>query len=1287
MLGMHVALLNVMSNFRFTMQMLLTLILAIESVVPAALAQSRTAQPAQRDLWSEETTSTPRPVTGKLLNQPETTTVQILGPTMSDGSRDEIPVEIRNDLLEGQRIESGRQFELELEGGRNPAPSMHEMMAAFATYKEVADQKLMESFQNATMQTVHASKQILFRRFDHARNTFKEFPQEAFLFFWGMGAVTFLQAQWTAHKDPSVWEHFLDHQFSSVGAIGFWFFMYANRDSAAIMNAAIYGRNYRQAVRDLRAQGIPHAESTALQQMHLTGQVSASARFFSKFVPYLSMTLGFTAQNIVSTLIGDPDFVKCAQKSIGSKVRSVLGTETTAAAEKQKMLQNGFVPASTSASSVVAQSQDPCEKSYNSLVIKRKIYEAAPGLISMLGSTVVSGLVEQPVYRMVGRTYTKATQSVARLSRAAAVRLLLGSSDRAAKLLLSGAVSLVISTAKRGNNLVLASAHVISKLSNIILFTGIDVGGLNSFVTRRFRNVFEASQLGRLSSKMYEGILISKHNKWSAETIKHFKPQVQKFATATNEWRESQALEAVIAHSNWMNALNEIINRYNASKIFSETMVKEISAYKKQTAEGQSKIDRDLGVYGIKPTLISGGIDENNPLTVEDTKEYYEITLPSVRNAYQVFEAYFKDFSSAKVKIVERDFNFTKNHLEKLQPILEQSGCLKSNLCDIPSTVDLKPVDQFVDQISRLYFDIYHFNGLYEFGTHPEFQEMIKKAYAALSVDAFSVTKPESDRDYMQPIPQLNRGYWFVRAINDYSPMFKTFADQATVQSAYKGFQIRYKADYFLLSMICGPNPLQNEKIISVTDGFAPVYTPPGMVTEKPSLCNLPEYEARFGIDRNATVYRRYYPLERPRTDNNYTVMLEHLKRYIDPQYLNTNAGDSEKEITANFASVWDEKAFKPVEELLKFWVITYDDVSAELLKSIVHTPKTWVDNVVQTVFTADGWVSNISFRQGAKLPGPFSTKIKEAAAQELRVYLMILGEIFKDLANKNNLPPELAPKLINANNEKQQPGPRADAPSPLIFRRTREIGKMQAGLNATALEIEAYAQRQRDQYLYPFGWRELMKNRYEPNRVGAPLFWYLRDNDPMDFTTIARPFETQSNNLRLISQFQDLDFQKAAIASFTAVTNLFDQYELKQISRSNPSSCALFANVSFLCEQWNTIKDFVGMRAERFHEVIAKGSHEEEEQALQSYDNVMSQVEAMIISRLSAQTGATRLSNEQKLFIEEIVKRSKALGESMRHLLSMLRMNEIAAQINNQTQGRKQIQAPKGGSATQQRR
>ena len=1273
-----------MGKTQYFGQLLLAFILSLQSGITPLYAQTVTDS-RQGDLWSEEASVQPRQSTVQQrprpsdTPRPQTSTISVRGPVQPDGSRDVTQIEIPR-TIDGTTIPDGRQIEIELEGGRNPALNYQEIMDAFQVYREVADRRLLETFENATRATIAPAYRVLYQRWERVQATMREFPQEAFMFFWGMGAVTFFQLQWTAHKDPSAWQHFLEHQFSSVGAIGFWFFMYANRESAAIMNAAIYGRNYRDSVRMLRQQGVAHAENAALQQIQLSGNVGRSAQFFSRFVPYLSMTVGFTAQNIVSTLIGDPDFQKCAANSIRETSRSAVqwtqrqfGVQADTSTPTPTVT-NGFIPeALPPAPPTYPPGQSPCEKSYNWLVVRKKIYEAAPGLVSMLGSTVISGLVEQPVYRMVGRAYTRGANTVAQLSRAAALRLMMGSTDRVAKIVLSGSVSLAISAARGGHLAILRSAQTISKLSNIILFTGIDVGGLNSFVTRRFRNVFEASHLGRRSSKMYERILFAKSSQWNDASIRPLKSEVEKFAQATSEWREAQALDAIIAHSNWMNPVLEIMNRYNASKIFYTNIVQELTKYKLQSRPGQANIDRDLGIYGMQPTVDSGGIDEYNPwsLSQNNILEYYQYTFPSVRSAFDVLKQLMESYREPIASNQRSGYEFTKQHYDRLKPLVEQITCDGMD-CTIPATLDLQPIDLFVDQVSRLYYREYHNSDLSLFGYDVAFVEMIKRAYMMLSINQFQASDDENIRNYVRPNPQLNKGYWYIRAENDYNDNFKSFTQHTPFPNLVSRIPVRYPGDYFFLNMVCGPD-MEKDQLITIYEGFSPSFTPPALVANKHPACGSGQYMPG-SAPGGGILSSRTHPLERQNADRAYINLLEYLKQNIETKYITLAPMNPYEQTdvanrisTENLVSQWERHVYPKIEEILKLWVVKYDDVSAELLKSINDNPA--------------NWVNNIAIRQGGFLPGPFSTKIKVAATQELRMYLMLLGEIFKDLpkaqrpATTAQAPAAAAAALANEAREPQS-GYGGTSPS----RRTGTPSSPTVTPAVSSVPGMSYRTSE-SSYLHPDGWRRLMQGRYEANRVGAPLFWYLRDQDPMDFATIAYGFETEQNRQRLTPNNNTLRFQALALSAFKDVTDLFSRYEVQSIGRSNPSACWVFLNQSFMCRQWNALKDVFGMRSENMYHVKANVSKEEEEAKLKAFDDTMTQIETALNTLLSSESGNVRLSNDQKLFIEDLVKRSKAIGEAMKHLLSMLRMNEIGAQINGQSQGREQIQGPNGGS------
>ena len=453
--------------------------------------------------------------------------------------------------------------------------------------------------------------------------------------------------------------------------------------------------------------------------------------------------------------------------------------------------------------------------------------------------------------------------------------------------------------------------------------------------------------------------------------------------------------------------------------------------------------------------------------------------------------------------------------------------------------------------------------------------------------------------------------------------------------------------------MLCGPNLDNNESLIEIWEGFSPHFTPPSMVAQKPAICRLNQPIVQpFEVGN--------HPLQGRNADQRYIGLLDNLKENIEGKYLNlapnpvaqgNNAGDANSSTvisTANFDTHWEQKVFKQVEDILKFWVVKYDDVSAELLNSINTNPQ--------------NWVNNIAIRQGGIMPGPFSTRIKEAASQELRLYVMLLGEIQKDLMRISPAA-EREPQSGHGGTSSPRGTPTQPLQPPLISYRTSE-----------------------SRHLSPTGWRSLMQPKYGPDRVGAPLFWHLREQDPLDFATIAVGFETTANQQRLSRRTGNLEFQNEALATFKDVTDLFLKFEVTNLDRNNPNSCWAFFNQSYMCRQWNALKDRLGFRNERMHEVKANVTREEEDTKLKAFDDKMKQIETDLISQLNAESRAVRLSNEQKLFIEDLVKRSKSLGESMKHMLSMLRMNEIAAQINGLNAGRERIQGPAGGSIARPR-
>lgn len=161
-----------------------------------------------------------------------------------------------------------------------------------------------------------------------------KFPAEAFSFFVALGAMNVYKLIFNYSDNPAVISQFLESQKDPVGQLGFLAFMIANHGtSAALMTMLDTKSNLRT------------------------------------LIPYLGMSAGMMASNIVAEISHFPELAACV-------------------ADLQTRAKN-------------PQQFDSCQKAYNSWTdaLSSKGMEMVPSLLSMMASTALAGFIEQKIVK------------------------------------------------------------------------------------------------------------------------------------------------------------------------------------------------------------------------------------------------------------------------------------------------------------------------------------------------------------------------------------------------------------------------------------------------------------------------------------------------------------------------------------------------------------------------------------------------------------------------------------------------------------------------------------------------------------------------------------------------------------------------------------------------------------------------------------------------------------------------------------------------------------------------
>lgn len=309
-------------------------------------------------------------------------------------------------------------------------------------------------------------------------HSIKGLPTESAMFFTAMGAVVAGQLITNYAQNPVAMKQHIDHSLSPLGVFGFFTFMYSQGVTSNVLS--MYIKNPK----------------------------------FHHMIPYLGMTVGAFLQTYLSSIASDPNVKACAKVMMGGSV-------------SDKDLQSGV-------------EKDPCAKAYEYLVIKKKIWEFAPGIVSMLISSGLAAVAQSVV-----------TKAVLRLT---GVDIALW--------LVPGGMQI------KGFRLLMV------KGLQITMFVAIDVW-LNRKVNYVWKNMYDGADFFDQNERLNTYVNEMKLSKWTAND-KLLQDEVKSLRAKMTDWRMMNMSEVYESHQAWQEAIHQLTSMYNTSYAFYEAFINEV---------------------------------------------------------------------------------------------------------------------------------------------------------------------------------------------------------------------------------------------------------------------------------------------------------------------------------------------------------------------------------------------------------------------------------------------------------------------------------------------------------------------------------------------------------------------------------------------------------------------------------------------------------------------------------------------------------------------------------------
>ncbi|KHD88509.1 MAG: hypothetical protein OM95_08335 [Bdellovibrio sp. ArHS] len=376
----------------------------------------------------------------------------------------------------------------------------------------------------------------------------RNLPAESAIFFVAMGAVVAGQLITNYSQNPIAMKQHIDHSLSPIGVFGFFTFMYSQGVTANVLS--MYMKNPK----------------------------------FHHMIPYLGMTVGAFLQTYLSQVASDPNVMACAKVMMGKTIT-------------EKDQANGI-------------DADPCSKAYEYLVLKKKLWEFAPGIVSMLISSGLAGVAQSVI-----------TKTVLRIT---GVDIALW--------LVPGTMQL------KGIRLLLV------KGLQITAFVAIDMW-LNRIVVSTWKNMYDGAEFYDVNDSLNEKMNLMKKSRWSADS-KDLQADLKEFRKKMTDWRMMNMSEVYEAHQSWSEALHQMTSMFNTSYSFYDAFVAEVRKARDENASNKfltmtypyngvvakGLTDDMKDTYYLKPQVLEGmqlktineGLENaENLLKSEDAKYLY----------------------------------------------------------------------------------------------------------------------------------------------------------------------------------------------------------------------------------------------------------------------------------------------------------------------------------------------------------------------------------------------------------------------------------------------------------------------------------------------------------------------------------------------------------------------------------------------------------------------------------------------------------------------------------------
>lgn len=743
------------------------------------------------------------------------------------------------------------------------------------------------------------------------KHTFQRFPRESFLFFIAIGGVTAFQLLTEFSANPVRMEQHVHHSLSPMGMAGFFTFMYANGVTTNVLSTMIKNPKYHS------------------------------------FIPYMGMTAGFFVQSTLASFAADPNVKAC--------VAGMIGMKATAAAQ---------------AKAVGTDPDKACEAAFEYYAVKRKLLDLAPGLISMIGSTFIAGLVQKGLVNGLYRWF----------------------GVNIGFLFVPGV----------GWSLGALRFAIVSVLQMGVFFY-IDQAWLMRPINFAFKNLVDGPEINGLQRQIVDLLHRHKLRGWADDLPPGLCKELtglddnecpredlafvlKRFQQRSADWRMTNLMEVYEGHQAWQDKLNNFAGMFEVAYDFLSQFVEEARNSKWRvsapfrleeanwlygvTAKGLEEGYENL--YFLRPNYTETMAKDTVATVAEDLKTVLTTPIDKIRAFVSHNDAALREsIRSIQKSLASEDREFEKQHIQTLEEYLKKPDLNKHTrrtlfllhtaaLLKKVSPHERQPLEAIrlklaSDDVTKMAVGIFELRKEYkEVRRTRQYKTVVYNIMLALGSN---------------PLPQTYAGQGFIRGYSD----FGTKAQQAAAvkfPTSTGFFPTPLIGEHFLVQAACGPDFRKGESVVDTAWGFPVKFLSPMLIKDPTQNRHACSFSAAGSADA-------LYRLEMGSGPTRWAGMIDYVRNNLQPEIL----GTQEK---PGFNDWWKKNVEEQMKESYDQYAEEYSNLMVKLVEGINRDDdSTW--------------------NMGALANGPL-----KSLKQTLGLQMMVLGELTKDTfqnQHKLNLP------------------------------------------------------------------------------------------------------------------------------------------------------------------------------------------------------------------------------------------------------------------------------------------